>query len=151
MRKIIYTAILTIILYSSCSINKKHLVKVDNDYEIDLTCIDSVRSNLNGYWLLKNEKVFSKKQYILHLDFDTITNSSFWDKYEYERTFTKEITTFSSCQPHASLIVINDSVMISFVKFLGSDTSKIDFLSKTKFKINGLSYLKYEGFDYEKY
>ena len=46
----IYISILTFALLG-CSNPKRNLIVVENDSEIDLTKLDSVRENLNGFWM----------------------------------------------------------------------------------------------------
>jgi hypothetical protein len=41
-------------LLLGCSNPKRNLIVVENDYEIDLTELDSVRENLNGFWIPEN-------------------------------------------------------------------------------------------------
>ena len=52
-----------------CSNPKRNLIVVENDYEIDLTELDSVRENLNGFWIPEN-----------HLDSENILLLDFYKK-----------------------------------------------------------------------
>lgn len=130
-------------LLVGCSNPKRDLIIVKNDRQIDLTELDSVRENLNGYWLIELEKD-SATERILCLKFTK--NSSLWENVGYKNNFLNNSIEFISCEPVASLIKVKDSVQIEFVGLGSSDTTKIEYLSKTKFIIGGITYLKHKGY-----
>jgi len=125
---------------------KSVLIVVENDYEIDLAQLDSVRENLNGFWV--PEKRIDTNM-LLYLDFNRINNLSGWDHSTVYNDINGERTfSYASCQPIVEIIKINDLAYLKFISLFGSDTTRIEFLSKTKFKINQSTYLKHRGYDF---
>ncbi|WP_108809096.1 hypothetical protein [Aquimarina spinulae] len=117
-----------------------------NDYEIDLTQIDSVRENLNGFWIPKNE---ISVENILWLDFDKNKNSAFWETIPYTSEIKRtEILPMKSCLTFVGLIKLDGKIQLEFVSLGGSDTTKIELLTKTKFRIDGITYLKHKGYEF---
>lgn len=131
-------------LLVGCSNPKQNLIVVKNDHQIDLTELDSVRENLNGYWLMDLGEQHSTTERILCLKF--AKNSSPWENVGYKNNFLNHSIEFTSCQSVASLIKVKDSVQIEFVGLGSSDTTKIAYLSKTKLIIDGMTYLKHKGY-----
>ncbi|MGB1042438.1 MAG: hypothetical protein ACPGU6_03520 [Tenacibaculum sp.] len=119
-----------------------------NDSEIDLTELDSVRENLNGFWIPENH---IDSENILWLDFHKEKNSTTWEiiPYSEEIKRTESLPT-KSCSTFARLIKLNGKVQMEFVSLGGSDTTEIESLSKTKFKIDGMTYLRHKGYDFLK-
>ena len=143
----IYISILTFILLG-CSNPKRNLVLTANDYNIDLTELDSVRENLNGFWIPEN-KIDSDE--ILWLDFHKTKNFSTWEIIPYlEEIERTESLPIKSCPTIAGLIKLDGKVQIEFVGLVGSDTTEIQSLTKTKFKIDGMTYLRHKGYDFLK-
>ncbi|WP_350287210.1 hypothetical protein [uncultured Croceitalea sp.] len=145
MRLIFYISCLNILLIG-CSNPKRNLIVTANDYEIDLTQLDSVRENLNGFWIPEDDV---DGQEILWLDFNNGENSTSW----WEMPYTSEIKRtqtipVKSCQTVIGLIKINGQVNIERVGLTFSDTTNIKYLSKNKFKIHGTTYLKHKGYDF---
>jgi len=117
---------------------------VENDYEIDLTKLDSVRENLNGFWIPENH---IDGEIVLWLDFHKKKNSSAWEIIPYSDEIKQDEELFiQSCLTLASLIKLNNKVKIEFVGLGGSDTTEIQSLTKTKFKIDGMTYLRHKGY-----
>ncbi|WP_272151048.1 hypothetical protein [Tenacibaculum aiptasiae] len=143
MKNTFYILILSLGIIS-CTNPKQNLIRVKNDYKIDLTIIDSVRENLNGFWLMDLNTKNSNIETILCLQF--YNNLSSWEHINYNKKLLNNYYETNSCEPIASLIKIKDSVRIVFIGLGGSDTTKIDFLSKTKLKINNRIYLKHKGY-----
>ena len=131
-------------LLIGCKDPKRNLIVVKNDYQIDLTDLDSVRENLNGYWIVDLGEQNSEAERILFLEF--IENSSPWENVVFTKKFLSHSIEFTSCEPVASLIKVKDSVQIEFVGLGGSDTTKIEYLSKTKLILDGMTYLKHKGY-----
>ncbi len=126
----------------------RNLILVANDYEIDLTDLDSVRENLNGFWIPENN---IDGENILWLDFHKMKNFATWETIPYtEEIKRKEELPMTSCSTIAELIKLNGKVQMEFVSLVGSDTTKIESLTKTKFKIDGMTYLKHKGYDFLK-
>ncbi|WP_348636569.1 hypothetical protein QLS71_015445 [Mariniflexile litorale] len=126
----------------------RNLIMVANDYEIDLTDLDSVRENLNGFWIPKNNV---NGEEILWLNFHKTKNFSDWETIPYtEEIEQTEELPMESCPTLAGLIKLNGKVQIEFVSLGGSDTTEIESLSKTKFKITGMTYLRHKGYDFLK-
>lgn len=138
---------MTLVLFG-CSNTKRNLIVVENDSEIDLTQLDSVRDNLNGFWIPEDDV---DGQEILWLDLKNGKKSTEWWKMPYtseiERT---QIIPIRSCPTHISLIEIDGQIKLKRVGFLFSDTTKIEYLSKNKFKVYGTTYLKHNGYDFLK-
>jgi len=126
----------------------RNLVLVSNDYKIDLTDLDSVRENLNGFWIPEKNK---NGEEILWLDFHKTKNYSYWETIpfneEYEKTKSLPLQT---CLEFAELININGKVQIQFVGLGGSDTTEIKYLSKSKFKLDETTFLRHKGYDFLK-
>ncbi len=110
--------------------------------------MDSVRENLNGFWIAENEV---DGQNILWLDFNNGENSTEWWEMPYtteiERT---QIIPVKSCGTYIGLIKIDGQVKLERAGLVFSDTTNIEYLSKTKFKIQGTIYLKHKGYDFLK-
>ena len=127
MKLIIYISFLTLVLVG-CSNPKRNLIIVENDSEIDLSQLDSVRDNLNGFWIPEDEV---EGQEILWLDFTNGKKSTEWWEMPYtseiERTQTIPI---KSCPTYIGLIEIDGQIKLERVGFLFSDTTKIEYLSK---------------------
>ncbi len=67
-------------LLIGCSNPKRNLIVVENDSEIDLTELDSVRENLNGFWIPENN---IDGENILWLDFHKVKNFATWETIPY--------------------------------------------------------------------
>ncbi|WP_121668015.1 hypothetical protein [Mesonia aquimarina] len=73
-------------------------------------------------------------------------NTSSWEHIKYKNSFLSQKTIeLTSCQSAASLIKPKDTVKIEFIGLGGSDTTKIEYLSKTKLSIDGMTYFKHKG------
>ena len=117
----------------------------ENDYEVDLTELDSVRKNLNGFWIPENDQ---EELEILWLNFESNKNITNWETIPYTDEIKRtEILPYKSCPTIITLIKVNNEVRIQFVSLGAQDTSKIDQLTKTKFKIDGITYLKHKGYE----
>jgi len=126
----------------------QHLIVVENDYEIDLTELDAVRENLNGFWIPENH---IDSENILWLDFHKKKNSATWEIIPYTEEIKRtESFPLKTCPTFAGLIKLNGKVQIEFVGLGGSDTTEIEYLYKTKFKIEGITYLRHKGYDFLK-
>ncbi|WBL23825.1 hypothetical protein [Zunongwangia sp. HRR-M8] len=135
-------------LLLGCSNPKQNLIFVENDYEIDLTDLDSVRENLNGFWIPNNN---INGEEILWLNFHRTKNFSEWETIPYTEEIEQTEELFmGSCPTLAGLIKLNGKIQIEFVSLGGSDTTEIESLSKTKFKIDGTTYLRHKGYDFLK-
>ncbi len=147
LRLIIYISFLTFLLIG-CSNPKRNIIVVENDSEIDLTELDSVRENLNGFWILENN---IDGENILWLDFHKVKNFATWETIPYTEDIKRtEELPMTSCSTIAGLIKLNGKVQLEFVGLGGSDTTEIESLSKTKFKIDGMTYLRHKGYDFLK-
>lgn len=145
MKIILKTLILTSLLFG-CSNPKRNLIVVENDSEINLTELDSVRKNLNGFWV--PEYNINGKN-ILWLNFHEKKNIATWQTIPYtEEIKQTEELPITSCSTIAELIKLNGKVQIEFVDLGGSDTTEIEYLTKTKFKIDGITYLKHKGYEF---
>ena len=143
----IYISILTFTLLG-CSNPKRNLIVVENDSEIDLTKLDSVRENLNGFWIPENHL---NSENILWLDFHKTKNSTTWETIPYSEEIERtEELPIKSCPTIAGLIKLDGKVQMEFVSLGGSDTTEIESLTKTKFKIDGITYLRHKGYDFLK-
>lgn len=126
----------------------RNLVLVANDYEIDLTDLDSVRENLNGFWVPENN---IDSENILWLDFHKEKNFATWETIPYTEEINRtEELPMTSCSTIAGLIKLNDKVQLDFVRLGGSYTTEIESLTKTKFKFDGMTYLRHKGYDFLK-
>ncbi|AXT59211.1 hypothetical protein D1816_02225 [Aquimarina sp. AD10] len=124
------------------------MIAVENDYEIDLTELDSVRENLNGFWIPENDR---NGQEILWLNFESNKNLTDWETIPYTDEIKQtEILPYKSCPTIVTLIKVNKEVQMQFVSLDGQDTTKIDQLTKTKFKIGGTTYLRHKGYEFLK-
>ncbi len=131
-----------------CSNPKRNLIVVENDYEIDLTELDSVRENLNGFWIPENH---IDAENILWLDFHKDKNSATWEIIPYTEEIKRtESHPIKSCPTIVGLIKLNGQTQMEFVSLGGSDTTKIEYLTKMKFKIDGMTYLRHKGYDFLK-
>ena len=135
---------MTFLLFG-CRNPKRNLIIVENNYEIDLTDLDSVRKNLNGFWLFDDNRGRSQEEAILIVNFKN--NIGTWEHVGYNKGFLSNSVSYYSCQPIANLIKVNDSIKIEFTGMGGSDTTKIEYLSKTKLMLNGTTYLKHKGYE----
>ncbi|KAA1246672.1 hypothetical protein [Aquimarina sp. RZ0] len=125
---------------------KKNLVVVKNDYEIDLTSLEYVRENLNGFWIPENNP---NGKEILWLYFRENKNLTDWDTLPFTEEIRRtEILPYKPCATVATLIKVNNETQLQFVSRSGQDTVKIDQLTKTKFKIDGVTYLRHKGYDF---
>ncbi|WP_282081558.1 hypothetical protein [Aquimarina algiphila] len=124
------------------------MIIIENDYEIDLTELDSVRENLNGFWVPENQ---IDAEEILWLDFHKEKNSATWEiiPYNEEIKRTKELP-MTSCSTIAGLIKLNGKIQLEFIGLGGSDTTEIKSLTKTKFKLDGITYLRHKGYGFLK-
>jgi len=121
---------------------------VENDYEIDLNELDSVRENLNGFWVPENQ-IESKS--ILWLNFHKKKNFSTWEIIPFTEEIKRtESLPIKSCPTLTGLIKLNGKIQMEFVSLGGSDTTEIESLTKTKFKIDGMTYLRHKGYDFLK-
>jgi hypothetical protein len=121
---------------------------VENDYEIDLTELDSVRENLNGFWIPESQ---TDTDEILWLDFHKEKNSSTWEIIPYNEEIKRtESLPIRSCPTIVGLIKLNGTTQMEFVSLGSLDTTKIEQLTKTKFKIDGMTYLRHKGYDFLK-
>ncbi|KQC33206.1 hypothetical protein AAU57_07680 [Nonlabens sp. YIK11] len=129
-----------------CSDSKQNLIVVEDDHDIDLTQLDSVRDNLNGFWIL--EDVLDEEN-LLYLDFDKENNVTSWETIPFSREIEQSgVIPMISCRPWVTIIKPHDKVELEFVGLYYSDTLEIESLSKTKFKIDGLTYLRHKGYDF---
>lgn len=145
LKLIIYISILTFLILG-CSNPKRNLIFIESDYEIDLTDLDSVRENLNGFWIPENH---IDSENILWLDFNKNKNSTNWKIIPYSEEIERtEDLPIKSCPTIAGLIKLNGKVQIEFVSLGGSDTTEIESLTKTKFKIDEMTYLRHKGYDF---
>lgn len=147
MKSIVYISILFFFIIG-CSRQKSDLIVVENDYEIDLIHLDSVRENLNGFWVSENH---IDTENILWLDFHKEKNSSNWEIIPYnDEIKLTESLPIKSCPIYVRLIKINGKTQMEFVSMNGSDTTMIQYLTKTKFKIDEKTYLRHRGYDFLK-
>ncbi len=146
--KIIFKILILTSLLFSCSNPNLNLIIIENDYEIDLTELDSVRENLNGFWVPENQ---IDAEEILWLDFHKEKNSATWEiiPYNEEIKRTKELP-MTSCSTIAGLIKLNGKIQLEFIGLGGSDTTEIKSLTKTKFKLDGITYLRHKGYGFLK-
>ncbi len=121
---------------------------MENDYEIDLSKLDSVRENLRGFWIHEN-KVDSNE--IIWLEFIGKSNSTRWETifYNKENEKTKTLNYLTSA-PFIELTKFDGKTMMKFISLSGNDTIEIEKLTKTKLKIYGGTYLKHKGYDFLK-
>jgi hypothetical protein len=123
---------------------EKFLVHPDSIYSIDLTDINEVSKNLGGFWVSKNQLYGTS---ILWLTYSDSMPSSYWTFL----TFDKEVANggevgLPSCQDIGDLILLNDSVHISFAGLGRLDTIKISEMSNEKFTLSdGETYLRHQG------
>jgi hypothetical protein len=126
----------------------RNLILIANDYEIDLTDLDSVRENLNGFWIPENN---INGENILWLDFHKEKNFATWETIPYTEEIKRtEALPMTSCATIAGLIKLNGKIQLEFVGLGGSDTTEIESLTKTKFKLDGITYLRHKGYDFLK-
>ncbi len=147
MRVIISISILTFFFFG-CSDPKRNLIVAKNDSEIDLTQMDSVRENLNGFWIPEDDV---DGQEILWLNFNKDKNSTSWERIPYTSEIKRtQILPYRSCPTYIGLIKINGQVKMKRVGLTFSDTTNIEYLSKNEFKVHGMTYLKHKGYDFLK-
>jgi hypothetical protein len=126
----------------------RNLIVVENDYEINLTELDSVRENLNGFWIPEND---IDGEEIIWLEFHKKKNFATWEIISFtEEQKQTESLYMNSCSTIAELIKLNGKIQMSFVNLVSSDTTEIEYLTKTKFKIDGMTYLRHKGYDFLK-
>lgn len=146
--KIIFKILILISLLSGCSNPNWNLIAVENDYEIDLTELDSVRENLNGFWI--PEKQIDAEE-ILWLNFHKEKNSTTWELIPFNEEIKRtETLPVKSSLTIVELIKLNGKTQMEFASLGGTDTTKIEHLTKTKFKIDGITYLRHKGYDFLK-
>ncbi|WP_299438257.1 hypothetical protein [uncultured Aquimarina sp.] len=146
--KIIFEILILASLLLSCSNPNRNLIVVENDYDIDLTKLDSVRENLNGFWIPENQ---IDSEEILWLDFHKKKNSATWETIPYnDEIKLTESLPFKSCPTTVELIKLNGKTQMEFVSLGGSNTTEIEYLTKTKFKIDGITYLRHKGYEFLK-
>ena len=139
------------------------MVFVKNDYEIDLTNIDSVCINLNGFWI--NETKLESDT-IIYIKTNHMSLDGVWRKLPFNEKIQKEkmIPVFENCN---SIVFYeeNDSIYLDFydkketewidengvknIEFK-SKKIKIDYLSRISFEMNGKRYLRHKGYDFLK-
>jgi len=146
--KLLGTIFITFLFVIGCSNSKQNLIVVENDYEVDLTKIDSVRENLNGFWILENK---AESNEIVWLKFPKNSDLTSWNiiGYDKENEKTKQID-YNSSAPFIKLIKHNKKIEIEFTTLSNRDTVKIEKLTKTKLKISGTTYLKHKGYKFLK-
>ncbi|MEW7279547.1 hypothetical protein ABW636_13215 [Aquimarina sp. 2201CG1-2-11] len=111
-----------------------------------MTELDSVRENLNGFWIPKTDR---NGQEILWLNFESNKYLADWKTIPYTDEIKQtEILPYKSCTTIVTLIKVNGKVQMQFVSLGGQDTTKIDQLTKTKLKIDGITYLKHKGYEF---
>ncbi len=116
-------------LLIGCSNPKRNLFVVENDSEVDLTELDSVRENLNGFWIPENNIDGEK---VLWLDFHKVKNFTTWETIPYTEEIKRtEELPMTSCSTIAGLIKLNGKVQLEFIGLGVSDTTEIESLSKT--------------------
>ena len=135
-------------LLSGCSNPNQNLIIIENDYEIDLTNLDAVRENLNGFWIPENQ---IEAEEIVWLNFHKEKNYSTWQAIPYNEEI-KQIQSLpiTTCSTIVELIKYKEETQMKYVSLGGSDTTRIENLTKTKFKINGVTYLRHKGYDFLK-
>ncbi len=147
LKLIIYILTFTLFIIG-CSNSKKNLIIVENDFEINLTELDSVRENLRGFWIL--EKNLESNE-IIWLEFTNKMNSTSWETIFYNKENEKTKTyEYRTCAPIVELMEFNGKTIIEFISLFGRDTVEIEQLTKTKLKISGKTYLKHKGHDFLK-
>ncbi len=147
MRFTLHIFFLTLILIG-CSKQNKNLVYVKNNSNIDLTDIDSVRTNLNGFWILENKLEFNE---IVWLDFSHKRNSTYWEEIIYEKE-NEETKTWISDSSNAivELVKTDNGTGLKFVYLTGQKIREIEKMTKTSFTMNGNIYLRHKGYDFLK-
>ncbi|MDZ4148459.1 MAG: hypothetical protein U1C58_09265 [Flavobacteriaceae bacterium] len=146
--RIITNILISSIFLIGCSNPQHNLIVVENDREIDLTELDSVRENLNGFWIPENH---IDAENILWLSFDKKKNMTTWEMIPYNNEIKRtERLPIKSCPTIVELIKLNGETQLEFVNLTSSDTAKIENLTKIKFKINGMTYLKHKGYEFLK-
>ena len=128
--------------------NNSDLIKVSRGDEVDLVDVDVVRESLNGFWISADNKGGKE---MLWLDFNQEKNVMEWKTIPYTEEIkrTKNLP-LTSCPTMVELINLNSEVQLNFVGLVGSDTTKIERLTKTEFNLNGITYLRYVGYDFLK-
>jgi len=128
-----------------CLSPKRSLIVLENDSEIDLTELDSVRENLNGFWIPEDE---IRPKNILWLDFHETKNFTYWETIpNSKKTLRTGEFPVESCPTIVSLIKVDGKTQLKFVGLTSSGTAEIEYLTRTKFKIYGTTYLRHRGFD----
>ena len=88
---------------------------------------------------------------ILWLDFHKTKNFATWEIIPYSEEIKQaEELPIKSSPTIAGLIKFNGKTQMEFVNLGGSDTTEIESLTKTKFKIDGITYLRHKGYDFLK-
>jgi hypothetical protein len=138
----------SIFLLNGCSDSKRNLAVVENKYEIDLSQLDSVRENLNGFWVREDD---IDEETIVWLDFYKESNVTNWEVMQYSEDIKQiEELAIPTCPTTATLIKSNGKIHFKFVSLGGSDTLEIESLYKNRFIIDGISYLRHRGYDFVK-
>lgn len=160
--KIQYLSTIVIICLSSCNAKEdvnntlmvedtetkrwsqeKFLVHSDSTYAIDLTDLNMVSNNLNGYWVSENRL---KETTILWLTYDDTNSISFWTQLEFsEEVISSKEFILPSCQDIGELIMFDNSVHIAFSGVGRKDTVKITEMNNEKFTISKETYLRHQG------
>lgn len=111
--------------------------------------MDSVKSNLQGFWV--DEKVISKANHeLLWLEFND-KYTAYWEIIPFNKEIEESQTLpFNSCATVASLIKIDSNVSIELTGFLYKDTLKIEKLTKTRLHVNGIKYRRHKGYEFLK-
>ena len=129
-------------------------------FEGDFNILHAGFADLNGYFFLA--------PWIFLFLIPAITMRSFSDEFNtgtIEILKTKPITDWQiipyneeikrtesipiySCPVNIELVKIGDETQIIFIDLLSSDTVKIEFLTRTKLKVKGTSYLRHQGYKF---
>ena len=121
-------------------------MKVDKDYEINLTKLDSVRENLNGFWILA-ENLGGES--ILWIKFEKEEYSTFWETIPFTDEIQKTKTLpWESCPTFIELTKVMDTVQINLISMGGKTQHKLNYMTKTKFIIDSSAYLRHKGYDF---
>jgi hypothetical protein len=136
------------VLFIRCSNREQNLIISKNDSNIDLTKLDSVRENLNGFWVSEN-RIGSGE--ILWLDFHKEKNSTTWEIIPFNEEIQQtKLLPIKSCPAFVKLTKQNETTVMKFVSLGGSDTTQIQYLTKNKFKIRNNVYLRHKGYSFLK-
>ncbi len=129
-----------------CSNTNSNIIYFEAGDKIDLSNIDSVRENLNGFWI---NEVYIDKNYIEWFDFDKNRNTSSWDFIPYnENDYQDKVVPISTCSSIVELLKLNNRVHLNVVGMGGSDTIKIESLNENRLEIGKTIYLRHRGYDF---